>query len=206
MGEIMAHVPVDEDVSHMKKVRNFSTCYLYSLLSSIFPPRNFSTCYLYSLLSSIFPPRNFSTCYLYSLLSLSHVSVGLIATHRNTSLRQHTTLHRSHMSHVPLRHVTHIAESCHTYRWVMSHVPLSHVTRTAESCHTYCRFSPFTCTNISRNHSLPILQKFSKISSILTVHSKSRSDLTFVNFRIFAQQYVSHLSLSHLQVQGGEDP
>ena len=49
------------------------------------------------------------------------------------------------MSHIWMRHVTHMNESCHTYEcvmshiyeWVMSHVRMSHVTRMNASCHTY---------------------------------------------------------------------
>ena len=34
-----------------------------------------------------------------------------------------------------MSHVTHINESCHTYKRVMSHIWMSHVTRMNESCH-----------------------------------------------------------------------
>jgi len=41
------------------------------------------------------------------------------------------------MSHIWMRHVTHMNESCYTYEWVMSHIWMSHVTHMNESCHTY---------------------------------------------------------------------
>ena len=55
------------------------------------------------------------------------------------------------MSHVWMRHVTHMNESCHTCEWVMSHMWMSHVThmkytagirrwgfnRYGKSCHRY---------------------------------------------------------------------
>jgi len=41
------------------------------------------------------------------------------------------------MSHIWMRHVTYMNESCHTYKWVMSHIWMSHVTHMDESCHTY---------------------------------------------------------------------
>ena len=41
------------------------------------------------------------------------------------------------MSHVWMRHVTHMNESCHTHEWVLSHVWMSHVTHLNKSCHTY---------------------------------------------------------------------
>jgi len=33
--------------------------------------------------------------------------------------------------------ITHMNESCHTYKWVMSHVWMSHVTHMNEPCHPY---------------------------------------------------------------------
>jgi len=39
------------------------------------------------------------------------------------------------MSHMRMSHVTHVNESCHTYRWVMSHMSMSHVTHVNESRH-----------------------------------------------------------------------
>ena len=33
------------------------------------------------------------------------------------------------MSHIWMRHVTHMNESCHAYEWVMSHIWMSHVTQ-----------------------------------------------------------------------------
>jgi len=41
------------------------------------------------------------------------------------------------MSYLWMSHVTHINESCHTYKWVMAHIYMSHVTRMTESCHIY---------------------------------------------------------------------
>jgi len=54
-------------------------------------------------------------------------------THMNESC--HT--YKWAMSHIWMSHVTHMNESCHTYKWVMSHIWTSHVTHMNESCHTY---------------------------------------------------------------------
>jgi len=40
------------------------------------------------------------------------------------------------MSHIWMRHVTHMNASCHTYECVMSHIWMSHVTHMNASCHT----------------------------------------------------------------------
>ena len=41
------------------------------------------------------------------------------------------------MSHIWMRHVTHMNEPCHKYEWAMSHIWMSHVTHMNESCQTY---------------------------------------------------------------------
>ena len=43
------------------------------------------------------------------------------------------------MSHMWIRHVTHMNESCRTYECVMLHIQMSHVTHVDTSCHTYER-------------------------------------------------------------------
>jgi len=43
------------------------------------------------------------------------------------------------MSHMWIRHVVHMNESCHTYECVMAHIWVIHVTRVNESCHT-CQY------------------------------------------------------------------
>ena len=42
-----------------------------------------------------------------------------------------------HMSHVQMRHITHMNESCHTYECVMSQIWMSHINHMNESCNTY---------------------------------------------------------------------
>jgi len=51
--------------------------------------------------------------------------------------RQATHQVQINMSHIWMRHVTHMNESCHTYEWGMSHIRMSHVTHMNEPCHTY---------------------------------------------------------------------
>ena len=44
---------------------------------------------------------------------------------------------RAGMSHIWMRHVTHLNEACHTCEWGMSHRWMRHVTHVNEACHTY---------------------------------------------------------------------
>jgi len=57
---------------------------------------------------------------------MSHVIYERVMTHIGMSL-----------SHIWMRHATHMTESCHTYDWVMSYIWMSHVTHSNETCHTY---------------------------------------------------------------------
>jgi len=63
---------------------------------------------------------------------MSHVWMRHV-THMNESHHTYGWV----MSHIWVSHVTRINASCHTYEWVTSHIWMSHVTRMSESCHTY---------------------------------------------------------------------
>jgi len=41
------------------------------------------------------------------------------------------------ISHIWMRHITHMDESYHTYGWVISHIWMSHITHMDESCDVY---------------------------------------------------------------------
>ena len=47
----------------------------------------------------------------------------------------------------PLRHATHLNESCHTREWVMSHTRMGHATHTNTPCHTHERVMSHTRMN-----------------------------------------------------------
>ena len=75
---------------------------------------------------------------------MNHVTYEWVKSHLNESCQiwmRHVMCERV-VSHLWMSHVTHMNESCHTYKchtyvWVMSHIRTSPATHMNESCHTY---------------------------------------------------------------------
>jgi len=74
---------------------------------------------------------------LWQCVSMSFIPMSHV-THMNESCHTYEwDMSHIWISHVTkwMSHVTHMNESCHTYEWVMSHVWISHITHMKESCH-----------------------------------------------------------------------
>ena len=94
-----------------------------------------------------------TSCHSLSLSLMNESTCILVATPMDESYHTWTspTTHEWVVSHIWMRHVTHINESWHTYEWVMSHtwtsptthewvmshIWMRHNTLMNESCHTY---------------------------------------------------------------------
>jgi len=94
------------------------------------------------------------SCHMYEcVMSHTDQNVGClyISARTHTHARTHTNK-RIYMLHIWMRRVTHMDESCHTYRWVISHVWMSHVTHTNESWHTQIKIVACRSTLGARTH------------------------------------------------------
>jgi len=73
-----------------------------------------------------------------------------------TCMNESCRTYESVRTHVWMSHVTHMNQSCHTCQWVTSHTWMGHVSRMNVSCHTY----EYVMTHVWMSHvtrSLPLI-------------------------------------------------
>jgi len=90
-------------------------------------------------------------------------------SHTNTNQSHHTISHTT--NHMP---------------YVTSHIIMSHVTHTKETCHTHATHG----AQSRRRREVSTGKNSQKVSSILLLHSKSSSELTFGNFYLLHHQHI----------------
>jgi len=114
-------------------------------------------------------------------------------------------MYRNHewvMSHIWIRHVTRVNESCHTYEYVMSHIWMSHVTHTNTACHTgewvksHICISHVTQVNES-SHTYAWVMSHTPPPSSSHSHS-SMSHVTHTQSCRTCEHVTSHVWMSHV--------